>query len=104
MKAKQAIESIQLGSDHIAFLFACFWYHEDVELLSGKIFNSLSSIRVLEVIEGADRCNTRFVWQEQYYFSLSFDCYSQSCWLEGEDEVSNEQLKRLNIYFESALG
>jgi hypothetical protein len=93
LKSQQAIVSIQLGASNITFQFANFWYQDDIECLSSKVIEVLPNIRVIEMIKGADRENIRLVWQEQYYYSLSFDCYSQSCWLEGEDEASNEQLK-----------
>ena len=95
-KSTQVIESIELSSAHIIIVhFKCFWYQEDIELLSSMLFAKLSKIQVVETIQGADRENTRFVWQTKYHFSLNFDCYSQSCWLEGEDERSNEQLTHL---------
>jgi len=94
-KAQQAIASMQLENSHIAFYFACFWYQEDIEQLTESILTNLSKIQVLETIQGADRENVRFHWHEKFYFVLNFDCYSQSCWLEGEDEKSIEQLKHL---------
>lgn len=94
-KTKQAIKSLQLRKAHIVFHFACFWYQDDIESLAGKILTNSPHVRIVESIQGADRENIRFVWHEKYYFTLNFDCYSQSCWVEGEDEISNQQLKDL---------
>jgi len=98
-KSKQVIASIQLGDEQIVFHFIEFWYQEDIGSLSAKVLAYLSQVRILETIQGADRENIRFTWQMKYYFSLNFDCYSQSCWLEGEDDVSKEQLKQLMTEF-----
>jgi len=103
-KSKQVIASIQLGDEQIVFHFIEFWYQEDIGSLSVKVLAYLSQVRILETIQGADRENIRFTWQMKYYFSLNFDCYSQSCWLEGEDEESNKQLKHLITDFNVVKG
>jgi hypothetical protein len=92
---QQSVASIQQSDNCVTFKFLCFWYQEDIEFLKAKVFDNLPVITVLEVIEGADRVNIRFVWQNKSYFSLNFDCYSQSCWIEGEDVVSTQQLGSL---------
>jgi len=103
LTSQKKMVSIQLGASNITFIFSDFWYQDDIECLSVQVFENMLEIRVLETIKGADRENIRFVWQEQYYFSLNFDCYSQSCWLEGDDEISSKQLKHLIIPVKSTL-
>ena len=95
MLVKQMITSIQQENGSIIFHFSCYWYQEDIEILSNKIFDNLPEVTIIENIEGADRVNIRFLWQGKYYYSLNFDYYSQSIWIEGEDETSNTELKAL---------
>lgn len=97
MTKKQEIVSIQQEGDCVVFNFVSSWYQEDIMSLSTKIFESLPTIKIIEKIEGADRVNIRFLWLEKYCFSLNFDYYSQSCWVEGEDDSSKMQLNKLTI-------
>jgi hypothetical protein len=101
-KSAQAIAAIKYEQGYIVFYFHSFWYQEEIKFLSEQLLSSLSTIQLLETIAGADRENIRFIWQINYYFSLNFDCYSQSCWLEGEDEKSHEQLVRLIPFFKGS--
>ncbi len=86
------IHSVKLGDNCVEIYFEPVWYQEDIKSLQQVIFLSLDNVRIQEKISGADRENIRFVWQEQHYFILNFDCYSQSCWLEGQDEQSSDYL------------
>jgi len=95
LKVNPTIESMHLNNEQLIFSFSGFWYQEDIEQLLQQILANSSKISILETIKGADRENTRFVWHDKFYFALNFDCYSQSCWLEGEDEMSSKQLKQL---------
>lgn len=102
--SKQALASIQLINEQVAFIFVEYWYQEDIDSLSAKVLAYLLQAKVLETVKGADRENVRFIWQMKYHFSLNFDCYSQSCWLEGEDEVSKLQLEQLMAEFNLVKG
>lgn len=80
--------------DILTVKYAQEWFQEDIENLSTLIFSQLKSFEIQEKIVGADRENIRFSWQN-HYFILNFDCYSQSCWLEGQDDVSTSYLENL---------
>ena len=95
VNSKQVLTSFQLERGHVSFTFSGFWYQEDITRLSEQVFISLPQVNIVETISGADRENIRLSWQGIYHFSLNFDYYSQSCWLEGEDETSNEKLENL---------
>ncbi len=72
-----------------------FWFQEDINTLYLGIFSLLEDVVIKEVISGADRENIRFSWQINYDFILNFDCYSQSCWLAAENELSQDKLVML---------
>ena len=95
VNSKQVLTSFQLERGHVSFTFSCFWYQEDITWLSKQVFSLLPQVNIVETISGADRENIRLSWQGIYHFCLNFDYYSQSCWLEGEDEVSSEKLEIL---------
>ncbi len=91
---KQLINGIKKQAEYLVLSFSKPWFQEDIGLLSELVFSALPSVNIQEKIIGADRENIRFSWQEQY-FILNFDCCSQSCWLEGQDDASNARLERL---------
>ena len=62
----QSIKSLTYQADLLSVYFENDWYQE----------------------------NIRFSW-ENHYFVLNFDCYSQSCWLEGQGSKSTESLANL---------
>lgn len=76
---------------YITINFNEYWYQEDIKALSEQIFHEFEGMEIQENIYGADRENIRFGWQN-LYFILNFDCCSQSCWLEGQDEKSTENI------------
>jgi hypothetical protein len=51
---------------------------------------------IQDKIIGADRENIRFSWKD-CYFVLNFDYYSQSCWIEGQDSASTQELATLHL-------
>jgi len=79
-----------------------FWFQEDINKLYQDVFSLLDDIEIKEVISGADRENIRFSWQINYNFILNFDCYSQSCWLEAENELSQAKISMLYRSFTDA--
>ena len=72
-----------------------YWYQEDIKCFYDRLFSLLDDITIKEIISGADRENIRFLWQQRDDFILNFDCYSQSCWLEAENEFSQQQIPAL---------
>jgi len=91
---KLLIKEVTKQAEYLAVIFSDFWFQEDIETLTKRVFSSLSSVKIQEKIIGADRENIRFSWQEHYYI-LNFDCSSQSCWLEGQDNASIDYLEQL---------
>jgi hypothetical protein len=61
------------------------------------IFNNLTEVTITENTQGADRSNIRFNYKTGR-FLLNFECYSQSCWVEPEDELSGEFLPQIAKY------
>ncbi len=94
---KLLIKEITQQAEYLALNFNNTWFQEDIDTLMKLVFSSLISIKIQEKIIGADRENIRFCWQA-HYFILNFDCCSQSCWLEGQDNASTDYL--VQIYSE----
>ena len=91
---KNQITLIAKQDDYLTVQFKHNWFQEDVESLADLLFKLLTPIEIQEKILGADRENIRFSWSG-HYFILNFDCYSQSCWFEGQDQVSTNHLVAL---------
>jgi hypothetical protein len=91
---KQFITTITPQAEYLTLSFMHSWFQEDIEILMKLVFNPLNTAIVQERIMGADRENIRFSWQE-HYFILNFECCSQSCWLEGQDNASTDYLEQL---------
>ncbi len=94
---KLLIKEITQHAEYLALNFNSSWFQEDIEALTQLVLSSLVSVNIQEKIIGADRENIRFSWKA-HYFILNFDCCSQSCWLEGQDNASTEYL--VQIYSE----
>jgi len=94
--AKLLIQEITQQTEYLALNFNSSWFQEDIETLIQVVFSSLKPVNIQEKIIGADRENIRFSWQA-HYFILNFDCCSQSCWLEGQDDRSTDHLKQLYL-------
>ncbi len=91
---EQTIENVKKVTNILTISFENTWFQEDIALLAELVFAPLVTVNIQERILGADRENIRFIWQE-HYFILNFDCYSQSCWLEGQDNKSSQYLEIL---------
>lgn len=89
------VESLTYQENYLCITFKKEWCQEDISVLTKSLFQNISAITLQEKIIGADRENIRFRW-EKYAFVLNFDCYSQSCWIEGQDGVSTAQLNTLH--------
>ncbi|TMM45624.1 DUF3630 family protein [Colwellia ponticola] len=90
----QYVKSLTYEVSYLSVIFKNEWCQEDISVLTTLLFHNINVISIQEKIIGADRENIRFSW-ENYAFVLSFDCYSQSCWIEGQDDTSTAQLKVL---------
>ena len=97
----QSIKSLTYQVDHLSIYFENEWYQENIEALITLLLSPIMPVTIQEKIIGADRENIRFSWQN-YYFVLNFDCYSQSCWLEGQGSKSTEYLAHLYAELENA--
>ncbi len=73
------------------------WSQEQIALLIEKFFEQYANCQRIETIEGADRVVVRLQWR-QSHFSLNFECYSESIWLEPEDQTA--QMNIDNFYLE----
>ncbi|MCJ8294511.1 MAG: DUF3630 family protein [Colwellia sp.] len=90
----QSIKSLIYQADHLSVSFKNDWYQENIAALITLLLSPIMPVTIQEKIIGADRENIRFCWQD-HYFVLNFDCYSQSCWLEGQGSKSTEYLAHL---------
>lgn len=89
------IKSLTYQDDFLSILFNVEWYQEDISVLQGLILLPLTGHKIQETNIGADREDIRFIWNENY-FVLNFDCYSQSCWIEAQDDSSKSYLLALH--------
>ncbi len=92
--SEKNIKTVVKFSELLTISFDDNWFQEDIETLIELVFKPLMPVNIQEKILGADRENIRFTWR-QHYFILNFDYYSQSCWIEGQDDKSNEHLDAL---------
>jgi len=98
----QNIELISYQQDHLSITFKNEWYQEDITSLSELILLPTTPVVIQEKNIGADREDIRFSWSKNY-FVLNFDYYSQSCWIEGQDNASTECLSALHLALNSAI-
>lgn len=96
LTALQSIESLTHQVDHLNVKYTIDWYQENINELIALLFLPANLITIQEKIIGADRENIRFTW-DNYYFVLNFDYYSQSCWIEGQDSASTQQLTTIHL-------
>jgi len=98
----QHIENLVLSSaevieeSSILIFFNSEWQQDNIHQLAKLVFAQLPGAMEIERVQGADRESIRIQWQ-QGFFVLNFECYSQSCWLEAEDEASRENLGLLHL-------
>ncbi|MBU2871210.1 DUF3630 family protein [Colwellia sp. E2M01] len=100
-EVKQNIREITYQPEYLTLIFAHQWYQEDIKLLSELVFSPIQPIVIQEHNVGADREDTRFSWNDNY-FLLNFDFYSQSCWIESQDATSTTYLQSLYEVIENA--
>lgn len=86
------INKCQLTDDALVLInFNTDWQQDDISDLAKIIFTLLPEHRVIEHIIGADREYYRFNYDNEYLV-LHFESYSNSCWLEAEDQLENPAL------------
>lgn len=85
---------IENNHKYIDIRFSTDWYQENINDLIELLFDPIMPLNIQESIIGADRVNVRFEWQ-QHHFVVNFEFYSQSCWIEGQDELSKQYLLTL---------
>jgi hypothetical protein len=88
------IKAVNLTSENVIIIWESYWYQDDIEELMSIFFNNLDDVSITENIKGADRSNIRFNYKTGY-FVLNFESYSQSCWIEPEDELSRVFLTQI---------
>ncbi|WP_138140218.1 DUF3630 family protein [Colwellia psychrerythraea] len=92
----QSLESLTYQVDYLNVTFKNDWCQENIATLIDLLFLPIMPVTMQEKIIGADRENIRFRWDNNN-FVLNFDYYSQSCWIEGQDSPSTEQLATLHL-------
>ena len=70
----------------LLFVFEQEWFQEDITELKKIILSKMENVAIIEHVKGADREDIRFSWCGAY-FSLRFEYYSQSCWIETESST-----------------
>ena len=82
------IKSVKLTDDHIVMIiWQSYWHQEDIDTLTSTLIKHVEGAKITENVVGADRINIRFCYKKGD-FILNFENYSQSCWIEAEDESS----------------
>ncbi|NMP16968.1 DUF3630 family protein [Thalassotalea sp. Y01] len=77
----------KINSHTVSLDLANQWDQEQALSLSQEILAKLGQHQVIETIAGADRFDCRFRFAEQD-FVLHFEHYSESCWIEADDEFN----------------
>lgn len=74
------------------------WDQDDIAQLSDIVLQQLNheaaqDLHVIEHVKGADREYFRIRFQQDYLI-LQFESYSNSCWIEPEDQL---EIQTLNV-------
>ncbi len=88
------VQFIDFFDQKIAIIFDQNWFQEDIILLRKPLLNKIPDHQIKEITLGADRESIRFLWQTAE-FVLNFDCYSQSCWICAQDDISATKIQSL---------
>ena len=70
------------------------WSQDDLPNIIEHYFQQYTLFDKIEWSKGADLESVRFKWQ-QHDFSINFECYSQSVWLECPEHNGAELLTAL---------
>ncbi len=91
---QQLIKATLENNNLLLLTFAKDWAQEDITQLATSIFSQLSNANILEHVEGADREYYRFVFNNSYLI-LHFECYSNACWIEAEDQLTTDAINSI---------
>ncbi|MBL4823448.1 MAG: DUF3630 family protein [Colwellia sp.] len=89
-----AIQSINLLNNQITVLFKQHWFQEDITKLRQLLLSNVANLCIKDIVIGADLENVRFQWLDTE-FTINFDYYSQSCWIDTQDSYSIEKTHSL---------
>jgi len=82
MSNKQTFICESLVDSVITLSYQQDWSQDELDLLITQFFLQYSCFEQGERVLGADREVVYFLWQD-YRFSLNFECYSESIWMEA---------------------
>ncbi|GAA5135955.1 hypothetical protein [Thalassotalea piscium] len=90
---KAMIKRVQYNDSYqtITFQVSAFsWHQEALALFIEAFFTVFKSAKLVEVMEGADRMNARFIFQ-QAEFIICLESSCEAIWIEayGEDQITN---------------
>ncbi|GLX78414.1 hypothetical protein tinsulaeT_17540 [Thalassotalea insulae] len=92
MTTKFIIKCNELIDSNIILTCNQNWSQEDIALIVEQFFHQYPQCQWVESLEGADRVVARLLWQ-QNHFQLNFECYSESIWLDSEDEMAQMNIE-----------
>ncbi|KGJ98049.1 DUF3630 family protein [Thalassotalea sp. ND16A] len=97
------VSKCQLTDDALVLInFNFNWHQDDIRDLATNVFSLLPEHRIIEHIVGADREYYRFKFLSEYLI-LHFESYSNSCWLEAEDQLENPALAIIATQLNNAI-
>ncbi|WNC68378.1 DUF3630 family protein [Thalassotalea nanhaiensis] len=97
----QQIKTATLDNDNLLLIvFTKQWDLDDINFLSECVFKQLPDYQLKERVQGADREYFRFTYNNAYLI-LHFESYSESCWIEPEDQLENQQLMKISSLLNS---
>ncbi len=73
------------------------WSQDELPLMIIQYFQQYSNLEKTEWSQGADLESVRFKWKH-HDFSLNFECYGQSIWLECPEHNGADLLAALYQY------
>lgn len=88
------IQTINFSNNQITVIFKQSWFQEDINTLHQLLLGNISDLSTKEVIIGADLEHIRFQWQGTE-FTLHFEYYSQSCWLDTQEPKCQTEITSL---------
>ncbi|MDG1753263.1 MAG: DUF3630 family protein [Thalassotalea sp.] len=83
----------------ISIIISCDldWSQDELPLMINQYFQQYPNLKKIEWSQGADLEAVRFKWQH-HDFSLNFECYGQSIWLECPEHNGSVLLASLHQY------
>jgi hypothetical protein len=84
----------ELSSTSIIIGCDFYWSQDELPLMITQYFEQYPTLEKVEWSKGADLEVVRFKWQH-HDFSLNFECYGQSIWLECAEHNGSALLTAL---------